>query len=58
MKWFIKKKFKTPAGQTFVEVKCPRCGYCETVRVYHRHTRCYICETELEDNFQEVNNDK
>lgn len=46
--WIYKHSIKTPAGALLDEVKCPVCGYCETLHSYHRKWKCYVCETELE----------
>lgn len=47
-RWILNGSVKTPNGKTIDEVKCPVCGYCETIATYKRHTRCYVCGTPLE----------
>ena len=53
-KWIYKHSIETPSGIRLDEVKCPVCGYCETLHSYSRKLRCYVCETELypDDSFR------
>lgn len=46
-KWIYKHSIETPSGICLDEVKCPVCGYCETLSSDSRKFRCYVCETEL-----------
>ena len=46
-KWIYKHSIETPSGIRLDEVKCPVCGYCETLSSDSRKFRCYVCETEL-----------
>lgn len=47
-RWIYKQTITTPTGFSIDEVKCPVCGYCETLPSYRRKIRCYVCGTELE----------
>lgn len=54
-RWIYKQTITTPTGSRLDEVKCPVCGYCETLPSNRRKIRCYVCDTELEPDDVFVN---
>lgn len=40
--------FKNRNEQRVDEIKCPLCGFCQSVKCYSRPRRCYVCEAPLE----------